>query len=172
MTVTPRNGSTGSNPLQTLAASSGGSLTASGGDSLDVARRRRVELLDTIHAFERALAVPSADPDWRRRVAQRLAGLRQAFAEHIAVTEGESGLYAELLTAAPRLARAVGVLSREHSMVARTLDALSQRVRDSDVEVEQLRNWASDLLRALSRHRQRGADLVYEAYATDIGGET
>jgi hypothetical protein len=38
--------------------------------------------------------------------------------------------------------------------------------------VELARGWASDLLRELSRHRQRGADLVYEAYATDIGGET
>ena len=26
------------------------------------------------------------------------------------------------------------------------------------------------LLVALARHRQRGADLVYEAYAVDIGG--
>jgi hypothetical protein len=35
-----------------------------------------------------------------------------------------------------------------------------------------LRGWTSDLLHELSRHRQRGADLVYEAYETDIGGET
>ena len=26
------------------------------------------------------------------------------------------------------------------------------------------------LLAALARHRQRGADLVYEAYAVDLGG--
>jgi hypothetical protein len=38
--------------------------------------------------------------------------------------------------------------------------------------LRELRTWASDLLRELSRHRQRGADLVYEAYETDIGGET
>ncbi|WP_422771495.1 hypothetical protein ACN28C_33630 [Plantactinospora sp. WMMC1484] len=31
---------------------------------------------------------------------------------------------------------------------------------------------ATDLLRELFRHRQRGADLVYEAYQPDIGGET
>jgi hypothetical protein len=38
--------------------------------------------------------------------------------------------------------------------------------------VERVRQRADELLAALSRHRQRGADLVYEAYATDLGGET
>jgi hypothetical protein len=161
MTVTPQSGSI---IPQTLAVGRSGSL--------DVARRHRVELLDTIHAFERAIAVPSADPDWRHHVVGRLNRLRQAFAEHIAVTEGQDGLYAELLTAAPRLARAVGVLEREHAMVVRTLDTFGQRLNEPAIEVERFRGWASDLLRELSRHRQRGADLVYEAYATDIGGET
>ncbi|MGH3648568.1 MAG: hemerythrin domain-containing protein [Micromonosporaceae bacterium] len=161
MSVTPRGGFIAPSLLGT-----------SREESLAVARRHRLELLTSIHEFERAIAVPSADPDWRRQVAQRLAQLREAFAEHIAVTEGEDGLYAELLIAAPRLARAVGVLVREHAMIARALDRYASRLGGPDVAVEQLRGWASDLLRELSRHRQRGADLVYEAYATDIGGET
>jgi hypothetical protein len=161
MTVTSQSGSI---IPQTLPSGRGGSL--------DAARRHRVELLDTIHAFERAIAVPSAEPDWRHHVAARLSRLRQVFAEHIRVTEGSDGLYAELLTAAPRLARAVRVLVREHAMVVRALDTFSQRLSDPDIEVERFRGWGSDLLRELSRHRQRGADLVYEAYATDIGGET
>ena len=36
--------------------------------------------------------------------------------------------------------------------------------------VERLRSVLTSLLVALARHRQRGADLVYEAYAVDIGG--
>src|SRR6266545_135261 len=108
----------------------------------------------------------------RRRVSLRLERLREAFAEHVSVTEGATGLYAEVLVAAPRLARTVGVLVREHSMITRTLDALTERLVGVPVDAERFRNWASDLLRELSRHRQRGADLVYEAYATDIGGET
>jgi hypothetical protein len=35
---------------------------------------------------------------------------------------------------------------------------------------ERLRSVLTSLLVALARHRQRGADLVYEAYAVDIGG--
>jgi len=161
MKVTPQSGSI---LPQMLSSGRGGSLAA--------ARRHRVELLGTIHAFERAIAVPSAEPDWRHHVARRLGRLRQAFTDHVEVTEGSDGLYAELLTAAPRLARAVGVLVREHVIVVRTLDTFAQRLDDPSIEVERFRGWASDLLRELSRHRQRGADLVYEAYATDIGGET
>ncbi|MGH3739327.1 MAG: hypothetical protein ACRDT6_27565 [Micromonosporaceae bacterium] len=162
MTVTPQSGFI-----------SVGLLGGNRGEPLAAAvRRRRVELLTSIHEFERAIAVPSADPDWRRHVARRLVALRQAFSEHIEVTEGQDGLYAELLVVAPRLARAVGVLVREHLMIARTLDRFADRLDELDVAVERLRGWATDLLRELSRHRQRGADLVYEAYATDIGGET
>ena len=35
---------------------------------------------------------------------------------------------------------------------------------------EDLRVELTALLAALARHRQRGADLVYEAYAVDLGG--
>jgi hypothetical protein len=35
-----------------------------------------------------------------------------------------------------------------------------------------VRELGTQLLATLSRHRQRGADLVYEAYQVDIGGDT
>jgi hypothetical protein len=38
--------------------------------------------------------------------------------------------------------------------------------------VEAIRDLGTTLLGHLARHRQRGADLVYEAYQADIGGET
>ena len=141
-----------------------------GSGSLAAARRHRAELLQVIQSFEAALAVPARDPRWRERVADRVAGLRHAVAEHVVVTEGPEGLYAELLEYAPRLARGVGSLVREHAALIDAIEALTQRVPGGDIE--RLRGWASDLLRELARHRQRGADLVYEAYATDIGGET
>jgi len=138
--------------------------------SLAAARRHRLELLTAIQAFERALAAPARDPRWRELVAERLRALREAFGEHVVVTEGPEGLYAELLTNAPRLAHGVDALVREHAVVLTKLDRLSQRM--STMDVERIRAKASDRLLLLARHRQRGADLVYEAYATDIGGET
>ena len=89
------------------------------------------------------------------------------------MTEGRGGLYAELLEHSPRLARQAQMLTREHAAIAATMSALQ---RPADLPGRTGRRTsagaASDLLRELSRHRQRGADLVYEAYETDIGGET
>jgi Hemerythrin HHE cation binding domain len=146
--------------------------TKSDAAPLAAARRHRAELLQAIQSFERSLAVPAGDPAWRDRVAARLGALRAAFAEHVVVTEGADGLYAEVLNHAPRLSRAVHVLIREHAALAAAMDALQRQVSVGRPSIEEVRGWASDLLRELSRHRQRGADLVYEAYATDIGGET
>jgi hypothetical protein len=138
--------------------------------SLDAARRHRVELLDTMCAVERALAEPAAEPGWQAELADRLTALRLAFAEHMSLTEGADGLYAELLEHAPRLAYQVRGLAREHAVLALDIEAICAQRPDGLPEHQ--RRWAGDLLRDLAGHRQRGADLVYEAYATDIGGET
>lgn len=145
---------------------------ASDESALATARRHRAELLHYIHLFERALAAPAGDPSWRHLVTDRLAVLSGALTEHVMVTEGPEGLYTELLDHAPRLAREVEILEREHAALVAAADALAARLGEAATVLEQVRGWASDLLRELSRHRQRGADLVYEAYATDIGGET
>ncbi|WP_239312683.1 hypothetical protein [Plantactinospora mayteni] len=146
--------------------------TPGGSTTLRMVRRRRAALLGEIHVLEQAIAAPARDPGWRPRVRSSLGGLRGAFAEHMVSTEGPDGLYAELLDHAPRLARGVHVLIREHAAVVATMAALQGRVDLPEISVTELRNWATELLRELSRHRQRGADLVYEAYQTDIGGET
>ena len=38
-------------------------------------------------------------------------------------------------------------------------------------DVEQVRALGTSLLGRIVRHRQRGADLVYEAYEVDVGGD-
>lgn len=146
--------------------------TSSDAASLAVARRHRSALLSHIQSFERSLAAPSGDPGWCARVSARLHDVCEAFTEHIVVTEGPDGLYAEILDHAPRLARGVSVLIREHAAIVAAMSALQTRVGAPVPPVDELRGWGSDLLRELSRHRQRGADLVFEAYQTDIGGET
>jgi hypothetical protein len=140
--------------------------------SYDAARRRRADLLRAINGFEHALAAPAAAPTWRSRVGDQLAALGQQLAEHVTVTEGADGLYAELLEYAPRLTRQVAGLVGDHTALRRQIESLANWLRDPATGVEELRGSATDLLVMLARHRQRGADLVYEAYATDIGGET
>ncbi|WP_446212809.1 hypothetical protein [Micromonospora sp. IBSANI012] len=123
-------------------------------------------------ALARALAVPPGEPRWRERVIVHLTPVRRGFAEHVRITEGPAGLYAEVLAQAPRLHRGVRLLTREHAAIVAALADLQRAVERPGVCAEELRRRTDDLLRALSRHRQRGADLLWQAYQTDLGGET
>jgi hypothetical protein len=93
---------------------------------------------------------------------------------HIDVTEGDRGLYRELLAGAPRLSGAVARLTEEHQGIRDGVEGLLARVQDPDTtdDLATVRELGTSLLGTLVRHRQRGSDLVYEAYEIDVGGET
>jgi hypothetical protein len=143
---------------------------------LDALRRRRAELRESMDALEHALAAPApGDPGrWAERVHVALVELSADFREHIDVTEGKDGLYRDLLATAPRLAEAVARLTREHVQVRALVEDLLDRTRTtrSPEDVDGVRELGTALLGTLVRHRQRGSDLVYEAYELDVGGET
>jgi hypothetical protein len=142
---------------------------------LEELRRRRIGLRESMSALEQALAAPAPGrlDTWEQRVHAALVELSADFREHVEITEGTSGLYRGLLTTAPRLSHAVARLVCEHSQIRDLVDDLLARASEPDVEdVDGLRDLGMALLGSLVRHRQRGSDLVYEAYAVDIGGET
>lgn len=144
---------------------------------LDELRRRRAELRESMGKVEGSLADPVRDDPtgWLTAVAQCLLELRDDFAEHLEVTEGPDGLYQDLLATAPRLAVAVNRLKSEHHLVDEAFDRIGQlqaSAADDEREIDTLRESVTALLALLSRHRQRGSDLVWEAYAFDVGGET
>ena len=139
-------------------------------------RRRRAELRESMGALEHALAAPvRADPErWAQRLHVALVELSGDLREHIDITEGPDGLYRAILETAPRLSNAVAVLSREHLLISREVDDLMARVGEPAVgeDVGRARDLGTALLGRLVRHRQRGSDLVFDAYDLDIGGET
>ncbi|MBO4209243.1 hypothetical protein, partial [Micromonospora echinofusca] len=118
------------------------------------------------------LARQPADPHWRHRLSLHLADLHRSFALHIRLTEGPDGRYAELLADEPRLARRVQILLREHIAVDTALHALRRRVDLPEAGAVELHGWLTALLTELHRHRRHGAELVHQAYQTDLGGET
>lgn len=143
--------------------------------SLLALRRRRAELRESMSALEQALAgpAPSGHPRWLERVHVALVELSADFREHVAFTEGSEGLYVDVLASAPRLSDAVARLIREHAQITDLLDDLLVRTNATDVDgVDQVRSVGTTLLGLLVGHRQRGSDLVYEAYEFDVGGET
>lgn len=143
---------------------------------VEALRRQRAELRGSMSALELALAAPAPGGHvrWAERVHVALVELSADLREHIEVTEGPDGLYADLLATAPRLSGAVEALAREHTRITGQVQVLLARLDTPDgvEDVDEVRDLGTSLLGVLVRHRQRGADLVYEAYELDLGGET
>jgi hypothetical protein len=140
---------------------------------VDELRRRRAELLESLRAVEQALAAPAPgrQAPWAERVQAALVELAGDFRDHVEITEGPNGVYGDLLVTAPRLQGAVAALTREHAVIKAQVDELIDAA-DGSADVDELREGGTALLARLHRHRQRGSDLIFEAYEADIGGET
>lgn len=155
--------------------SEGGGRQGAGG-SLGPVRRQRAGLRRAIEQAERALAAPltGRPGGWSAEVDHCLQQLAHAVDRHVQVTEGAAGLFEQIRAAAPRLAGPVQLLGEEHRAIRAALEAAVEAHRAAAVDEQRLaevREQLTALLALLMRHRQRGADLVYQAYDVDIGGE-
>jgi hypothetical protein len=145
--------------------------------ALDEARKRRKTLHDTLVHLEESISSPAAAriPNWTALVLKDLVEVREAFDQHIVATERPDGLYDEILDRAPRLAGNIRRLKDEHPEIARATTAMIARLEQTEIGGLQwpLDTARDDLQRFIGqviKHRQRGADLVWEAYNVDIGG--
>jgi hypothetical protein len=144
-------------------------------DAVEVVRKRRRLLRHCMDDLEATIAAPAPgrEQTWAREVTASLDTLSSAFEHHVTETESRDGFLRQLTTDAPRLDPAVGRLRRDHRQIRLLIENLQTSARGAAVgEVpspEQLRTAALELLGRLARHRQRGADLIYEAYMVDIG---
>lgn len=151
------------------------SSPAPGQGPWDALRRQRAELRESMSALELALAgaVSLGRARWGERVHVALVELSADIRGHIDFTEGSDGLYVDILATAPRLADPVAHLTQEHVEITELLEDLLARTRPPEtVDVVEVRGLGTALLGRLVTHRQRGSDLVYEAFEYDIGGET
>jgi hemerythrin HHE cation binding domain-containing protein len=126
-----------------------------------------------LRAFADTVGEPdgSSRPGWLAEFRVLLEPVRAAFAEHRAVTEGDEGVYAELILDAPRLAGTVADLVAEHAELDRSMAALASRAGHDRPDLDGLRRQADAVIDHLARHREQDADLVYQAYSMDLGGE-
>jgi len=138
-------------------------------EALRAASVRRDELKTAVSRVELAAAAPSARPAWLDDVLRELDELRIALDHHVAEVEGPGGILAELSEAAPRLINKIERVKDEHPGLCKQCSDTIEMANQS-TEVPQLRTAVLELLVAIARHRQHGADLVYEGYNVDIGG--
>jgi len=132
---------------------------------------RRERLADAAAEVERAVTSAAGDSvAWHGEVRAAVGEIRGALAAHVDEVEAPGGLYVEVAGASPRLLPMVERLRRDHDDLAGRIGGLDQLLVD-DGPVDAIRDAALALLLEISRHRHRGADLLWEFYDVDIGGE-
>ena len=145
---------------------------------LDDVRMRRAGLKAVLSGLEIALASPAPRrAAWVTGVRDALHALHEVWTRHVVDTEAPGAFLDELVSEAPRLATPAARLRREHADILATIARADERLTvppsdevEYDAWADEIRSELTALLVALAKHRQRGADLVYEAYAVDIGG--
>ena len=121
---------------------------------------------------ERSLARPAIgrEREWSENLGNQLRKLSSALEQHVVTTEGPEGLLTQIVDVAPRLKHRVDIALDDHTQLRRQLGATLASLSTERWRVDELREQATHLLGHLTRHRQLGADLVYEAYSVDIEG--
>lgn len=144
---------------------------------LEAARVRRETLHQAVVGLEDALTTPIGDAaHWRLRVAMAVEHAANRLDDHIRQTEAPDGFLQRVVHDDPRLACRADRLARDHGPLRDTVQQLQRTLAtlDDAAVVEhgvEVRNQALEFMGALIRHRQRGADLIYEAYQVDIGAQ-
>lgn len=137
--------------------------------AVEGARSRRASLHAILIDLETAIAAaaPGREVSWSDQVRDQLTRLADAFTHHVQATEGPEGLFSQVRRRAPRLDNQCRRLTDDHATIVSELAAATAAL---DAGVPEARKAVLSLLAHLARHRQAGADLVYEAYAVDLGG--
>jgi hypothetical protein len=129
-------------------------------------------LIETEDAI--AAAAPGRFAEWTEAVLKALVHVHTAFHSHIEIAEGDDGIYEEVLDREPRLIDTVNRIKAEHpqilAMIHEPYNRLRLREVDEFIPAEEIRDAVMKVLAKITKHRQKGADLVWEAYFVDLGG--
>lgn len=132
-----------------------------------IANRRR-DLYESMRRLETSAARASGQDDWASGVRQALANLDSALRRHISEIEEPDGLFTEVIDRAPHLASAVEELRKDHrDLVAGCRSALEE-IETDRFDVGQVRWSVLGILGRLAIHRQRGSELLFDAYNVDL----
>ena len=146
-----------------------------GPEAFERSRAHRRGVRQACIDLENALARPAGQDltKWSAAITARFRDLIEAFRRHAEQSEGPEGLLPEIVESAPRLAHAVEQVQHEHQILLVEMARLESLTSDMHgTQIDEIREDSLRLLQDIAAHRQRGADLIYEAYSVDIeGGE-
>jgi hypothetical protein len=145
--------------------------------ALQEAAKRRQTLHEALVALEFAISSPAAGriPEWTGQVTKEVTAVRDAWDQHVDTTEKPSGLYEEIVGTSPRLAGTIQRLRDEHPEITEAVGEMLARLEQVEIgglpwPLDDARDDLQRFIGKVIRHRQKGADLVWEAYNVDIGG--
>jgi hypothetical protein len=131
--------------------------------------RRRQRLYDAMRQLESAAARASRQDDWAQRIHEASQELGNALVDHVEQTEGSGDFLDDVVDQAPRLENDVDLLRKEHRGLLSECERLMSMTAATRTDVAEIRRAVLIVLGRLVEHRQRGAELLYDAYTIDLG---
>ncbi len=138
---------------------------------VDELRAQRDDMAHAMVRVEAAMAAPDAGrrDAWVAAVLRTLVILQVELEEHVEWTEdAEAGFFGQVIDHAPHLVPAVKKLTAEHVDMAAGIARCKVLVTSSGDDVTEARDETLRLLGLFSRHRNRGANLAYDAFNIDL----
>ena len=141
--------------------------------NFDRVRRDRARSLESLHAVEKhaGAAGPARPNEWRDDLLAVLDDLASSLHDQYERSSSEEGLLPQILEEAPHLQPSVDELrERQTSLIGEIDDlrrSLAHLTRTPDVD--SVRSRVAEMTAEIRELRAWETDLVYDAYAVDIG---
>jgi len=141
--------------------------------SVDTFRRvvnRRQDLYNAMQGLEASAARATGHDNWAEEVLEALTVLESALQRHVAEIEGAQGkgLFDEVIDQAPHLEPDVDRLRVEHGDLVTGCRNALEAASAAEVNAGEVRRKVLIILGRLAIHRQRGAELLFDAYNVDL----
>jgi hypothetical protein len=143
--------------------------------NVDTSRVDRERSLDALQALEifAGRAAPGREVDWLADMDGAIGALERALTIQAANSNPDEGLLSAIERDEPRLRSRVAELRQRYGAVNDDVAALSRQVHargETDtIDVTDIRQSLERIAAELRYQRARETDLVYEAYAVDLG---
>jgi len=131
---------------------------------------RRLALYEAMQRLEKATTRAAMQPRWAEDLQEALENLEGALQRHVAEIETEGGLFSEVLARAPHLSHLVEDLRSEHQEMLQRCRSALRIIDGADTDAAELKSKVLAILSRIARHRQSGAELLYDAYNIDLAG--
>lgn len=140
---------------------------------VDRSRRDRARSLESLHAVEKhaGAAGPARPNEWRDDLLAVLDDLASSLHDQYERSSSEEGLLSRVLEEAPHLQSSVNELRKRQTSLVEEIDdlrrSLADLTRTPDVDV--VRSRVANMTAEIRELRAWETDIVYDAYAVDLG---